>query len=213
MSIEAMNRIKSLLQDTKMIDSHTISAVVAECDMVILAQQPATPEPLTLKGAMTGMVDAQIRDLWPTKKESATPEPVEDGIRNAEDELSCAEEVLDAITCEFSDGEFPVTDFNCIGDYITAVVDVFKERLAARQPDTPEPVVDVRCEGCGYMTHHREHMGCVRAAKQHTHPAPSVPADVVRDAERWRTFLATRPSSTHEVIIAAIDAAKEGGAA
>ena len=40
---------------------------------------------------------------------------------------------------------------------------------------TDEPVVDVRCEGCGYMTHHREHMGCVRAAKQHTHQAPSVP--------------------------------------
>ena len=31
--------------------------------------------------------------------------------------------------------------------------------------------------------------------------------DVVRDAERWRTFLATRPSNTHEGIIAAIDAA------
>ena len=42
MSIEAMKRIKSWLQDTKMIDSHTISAVVAECDMAILAQQPAT---------------------------------------------------------------------------------------------------------------------------------------------------------------------------
>ena len=41
--------------------------------------------------------------------------------------------------------------------------------------DTGEPVMDVRCEGCGYMTHHREHMGCVRAAKQHTHPAPIVP--------------------------------------
>lgn len=47
-------------------------------------------------------------------------------------------------------------------------------------PSVPsEPVLDVRCEGCGYMTHHREHMGCVRAAKQHTHPAPSVPDDVV----------------------------------
>lgn len=46
MSIEVMKRIKSLLQDTKMIDSHTISAVVAECDMVILAQQPATGEPV-----------------------------------------------------------------------------------------------------------------------------------------------------------------------
>lgn len=45
----------------------------------------------------------------------------------------------------------------------------------SNQPATTEPVVDVRCEGCGYMTHHREHMGCVRSAKQHTHPAPSVP--------------------------------------
>ena len=46
MSIEAMKRIKSLPQDTKMIDSHTISAVVAECDMAILAKQPATGEPV-----------------------------------------------------------------------------------------------------------------------------------------------------------------------
>lgn len=45
---------------------------------------------------------------------------------------------------------------------------------------------DVRCEGCGYMTHHREHMGCVRAAKQFTHPAPGVPEDVVRNAQRYR---------------------------
>ena len=46
MSTEVMKRIKSLLQDTKMIDSHTISAVVAECDAVILAPQPATGEPV-----------------------------------------------------------------------------------------------------------------------------------------------------------------------
>ena len=59
------------------------------------------------------------------------------------------------------------------------------QQAEAQQPVTPEPVVDVRCEGCGYMTHHREHMGCVRAAKQHTHPAPGVPDDVVRDAERY----------------------------
>jgi len=25
-------------------------------------------------------------------------------------------------------------------------------------------MAEIRCEGCGYMTHHREHMGCVRAA-------------------------------------------------
>lgn len=49
------------------------------------------------------------------------------------------------------------------------------EWFADTQQATPEPVGDVRCEGCGYMTHHREHMGCVRAAKQHTRPAPGVP--------------------------------------
>jgi hypothetical protein len=38
-----------------------------------------------------------------------------------------------------------------------------------------EAKTDVRCEGCGYMTHHREHMGCVRAAKQFTHPATTEP--------------------------------------
>ena len=25
---------------------------------------------------------------------------------------------------------------------------------------------DVRCECCGYMTYHREHMGCIKAAYQ-----------------------------------------------
>lgn len=47
-----------------------------------------------------------------------------------------------------------------------------QKRLAIQQA---EARTDVRCEGCGYMTHHREHMGCVRAAKQFTHPAPGEP--------------------------------------
>ena len=29
---------------------------------------------------------------------------------------------------------------------------------------------DVRCECCGYMTHHREHMGCIRAAQPRREP-------------------------------------------
>lgn len=74
---------------------------------------------------------------------------------------------------------------------------ITRASLPTHQTAAPEPIVDVRCEGCGYMTHHREHMGCVRAAKQHTHPAPSVPADVVRDAERYR-WLAGYCRSTSE---------------
>lgn len=41
--------------------------------------------------------------------------------------------------------------------------------------------------------------------------AEAVPPDVVRDAERWRTFLATRPANTHAVINDAIDAAMAKG--
>ena len=51
----------------------------------------------------------------------------------------------------------------------------------AQQPATGEPVVDVRCEGCGYMTHHREHIGCVRATKQHTHPATGEPVGYMNE--------------------------------
>jgi hypothetical protein len=32
------------------------------------------------------------------------------------------------------------------------------------QPKREHDLKDVRCECCGYMTYHREHMGCIRAA-------------------------------------------------
>ena len=41
--------------------------------------------------------------------------------------------------------------------------------------------------------------------------AEAVPSDVARDAERWRTFLATRPANTHAVINDAIDAVTAKG--
>ena len=53
---------------------------------------------------------------------------------------------------------------------ITAAIAALRAAIQQAEAKT-----DVRCEGCGYMTHHREHMGCVRAAKQFTHPAPGVP--------------------------------------
>ena len=36
------------------------------------------------------------------------------------------------------------------------------ESVPAREHD----LQDVRCECCGYMTYHREHMGCIRAARK-----------------------------------------------
>ena len=89
----------------------------------------------------------------------------------------------------------------------------------SQQPATPEPVAQwqkrhpIRTAGRWISTDEHdakwwsEHSRGWEVRPLYTHPAPSVPADVVLDAERWRTFLATRPSSTHEGIIAAIDAA------
>ena len=47
-------------------------------------------------------------------------------------------------------------------------LEALKEQGSSIHPlyTAPPAAQDVRCEGCGYMTHHREHMGCVRAAKQ-----------------------------------------------
>lgn len=52
----------------------------------------------------------------------AVPEGEE---RNAEDELICAEEVLDAIAVSL---DLKETSFKCIGDYITAVIDALKAK-------------------------------------------------------------------------------------
>ena len=34
-----------------------------------------------------------------------------------------------------------------------------------REPAAEHELKDVRCECCGYMTHQREHMGCIRAVQ------------------------------------------------
>jgi hypothetical protein len=38
------------------------------------------------------------------------------------------------------------------------------------QPKREHDLKDVRCECCGYMTYHREHMGCIRAATPQPQP-------------------------------------------
>ena len=45
-------------------------------------------------------------------------------------------------------------------------------------PAREHDLQDVRCECCGYMTYHREHMGCIHAARA---PAESV----LEDAACW----------------------------
>ena len=39
-----------------------------------------------------------------------------------------------------------------------------------QEPVPEHKLKDVRCECCGYMTNHREHMGCIRAAQPKREP-------------------------------------------
>lgn len=57
-------------------------------------------------------------------------------------------------------------------------------RAAIEEAEKVEPVAehdlkDVRCECCGYMTYHREHMGCIRAA------TPTIPEGWKQSARAW----------------------------
>lgn len=44
------------------------------------------------------------------------------------------------------------------------------EQQVEQEPVAEHELKDVRCECCGYMTHHREHMGCIRAAQPKREP-------------------------------------------
>ena len=46
---------------------------------------------------------------------------------------------------------------------ITAIKEALMSGTDGAQPEHDK--TDVRCECCGYMTYHREHLGCIRAAK------------------------------------------------
>ena len=50
---------------------------------------------------------------------------------------------------------------------------------ASLEPVGEHDLQDVRCECCGYMTYHREHMGCIRAAYAHATP---VDVKAIREA-------------------------------
>jgi len=48
------------------------------------------------------------------------------------------------------------------GDDFHEAIKALEEALAKQEHD----LQDTRCECCGYMTYQREHMGCIRSAKQ-----------------------------------------------
>ena len=49
-------------------------------------------------------------------------------------------------------------------------------------PTAEHKLKDVRCECCGYMTHHREHMGCIRVAHTKREPLTDKQIDAIADA-------------------------------
>ena len=60
-------------------------------------------------------------------------------------------------------------------NFARAVADAAVQAARERQEQREHDLVDRRCESCGYMTYHREHMGCIRA----TPPASPVPEGYV----------------------------------
>ncbi len=64
------------------------------------------------------------------------------------------------------------------------LVGTIRARLAQQEEKPEHELKDIRCECCGYMTHHREHMGCIRAAiKQEEKPEPV--AEIENGSLRW----------------------------
>jgi NTP pyrophosphatase (non-canonical NTP hydrolase) len=67
------------------------------------------------------------------------PAPVAQDERDAENELNCAEEVLDALAADLN---MPETSFDCIGDYIEAVVAAIRAAPAPVAQGEPVAKVD-----------------------------------------------------------------------
>ena len=67
------------------------------------------------------------------------------------------------------------------GEAVPPVASPIADAAAESQPEPvrEHDLQDVRCECCGYMTYHLEHIGCIRAARA---PAQSV----LEDAARWQ---------------------------
>ena len=70
-------------------------------------------------------------------------------------------------------------------------LNVERNVVGLAEPVKQEPIgendlQDVRCECCGYMTHHREHIGCIRASHNHTAPvdAKAIRAEALEEAAK-----------------------------
>lgn len=79
--------------------------------------------------------DASAHEIKLMLSAAPTPPVQQDDIRSAEDELNCAEEVLDGYAAHL---DLEETAFDCIGEYITAVCDALK---AAPTPPAQQPEV------------------------------------------------------------------------
>ncbi len=65
------------------------------------------------------------------------PDLKSDEVRDAEAELNCAEDVLDALSANL---DMEKTDFDCIGEYITAVFEAHTKKLTAPKQEHVESV-------------------------------------------------------------------------
>ena len=103
--------------------------------------------------------------------------------RNAATELRAALEQPDH--SEQSYMGCVTSDMHELAEWLNTMYEYSKEQIAAleqpqaeQEPAAEHELKDVRCECCGYMTHHREHMGCIRAA--HTKREPLTDEQIIR---------------------------------
>jgi hypothetical protein len=95
------------------------------------------------------------------------------------------ERVKEEIEALAQDHSFDRTASHMAGEYVDTNWDTsdMAHRTGGlsmeQEPVNEHDKVDLRCECCGYMTYHREHLGCIRAAAPPSKPWVSLTAEEI----------------------------------
>jgi len=90
---------------------------------------------------------------------------------------------------------------------VLAIWKAMQARATPALPQAEHDLEDVRCQCCGYMTYHSEHMGCIRSAyKQALPQVPEgmaiVPAEgfkIEAGSEAYQEIIVTAPDGGQQI--------------
>lgn len=196
------------------------TAAVASNGVGIAAQQPATGEPV----AQAGLTDDQLREAFAEKSLGMNPNEHDMTIFALGAEVGAGE-----LAAERQMARMYFDERNSARDAWRRAADERDQFKATTEPvlaTVRNLLLELLNEPDRTLQQRPDRFRRVREAYEllYNHPAPSVRADVVRDAERWREVERascdvtlrlhnTRSGLRSTVIDAAMLAAKEGGAA